>query len=135
MSIKDFMRKIAEVEAAGGSRVFDWDTAARIIREQRPYEAEAGLLEDMGFTCGTIYRNGELDLESYTYLSSTWATPVLVLYSLDSDGENVTTQIPCHVPRAAAPEEWWRGVKWPDSARAILRGELPPKGWGKLGEA
>lgn len=39
-------------------RVFDWFTAARLIRERQVNEASAGLSGDWEWTGGEIYRNG-----------------------------------------------------------------------------
>ena len=58
-------------------KVFDWDKAAQIIKEKNPEYAEAGLFEDLEYTCGLIYKNEKPVYDSYTYLASTWATPVL----------------------------------------------------------
>ncbi len=57
------------------SMVFDWDKAAKLIKERQPNSAEAGLSGDWGCTGGEIYRDGEPILNSYTFLASTWATP------------------------------------------------------------
>lgn len=93
------------------SMVFDWDKAAQLIRERQPKEASAGLAQDWEWTGGLIFAAGEPVLDSYTFLSSTWATP-----ELDMDGE----VIPCW--RWRAETEWDSGTKWPESALAILRG-------------
>ena len=95
-------------------KVFDWDKAARIIKEQGITEADAGLSEDFGNTGGTILENGKPIIESYTYLASTWATPVLVTSDLD-DG---LTEIPCYIMQSQT--EWNAKTKWPQSALNIL---------------
>jgi len=93
-------------------KVFDWDKAARLIVERKPEEADAGLHSDWEWTGGTIYENGKPVMDSYTYLSSTWATP-----ELDLDGEIID----CFVMESET--EWGSGTKWPKSALQILRGE------------
>lgn len=65
-------------------RVFDWDNAARLIRERKPAVARAGLAHDWEYTGGTIAVNGDPVTTDYTYLASTWARP-----ELDMDGEVV----------------------------------------------
>jgi hypothetical protein len=95
------------------ARVFDWDRAAALIREREPREASAGLGGDWEWTGGSIWRDGApvpRD-ETYTYLSSTWATP-----ELDLDGE----VIDCWVWRDGSG--WDSDTYWPDSALAILAG-------------
>ena len=90
-------------------RVFDWDKAARLIKERKPKCAAAGLGGDWEWTGGDIYKNGEIVTDDYTYLSSTWAIP-----ELDLDGEI----IPCWIWETET--EWNSGTKWPKSAKNIL---------------
>ena len=90
--------------------VFDWDKAARLIRERNPTRAGAGLAGDWEWTGGTIFADGKPDTESYTYLSSTWATP-----QIDLDGDIVA----CYRMQSAVPE-WDADTKWPQSALDIL---------------
>jgi hypothetical protein len=96
------------------SRVFDWDKAARLIRDIKPDRAGAGLADDWEWTGGDIYANGRPveKADTYTYLCSTWATPELRLdgelqdcwkYVKDTDGWNASTY-------------------WPQSALDILNG-------------
>ena len=98
-------------------RVFDWDRAAKLIRESKPTEAGAGLSQDWEFTGGIIFRDGEaiMDREENgnMYLASTWATPEL---SLDGD------IIDCWVWEDET--EWSEKTYWPFSALRILEGEV-----------
>jgi len=107
----DIMTACAMGEAHRNERMrtFDWNEAARILRERNPAEAEAGLQSDLEWTCGTIWRDGQPVTDSYTYLASTWATPVLVI-----DDE----EIECWC--WADEREFNADTKWPESARAIL---------------
>lgn len=93
--------------------VFDWDKAARIIKERKPETAAAGLRSDWEWTGGTIYENGKPIKDEYTYLSSTWAVP-----ELDVDGD----VIECYRMESDTPG-WTSGTKWPKSALEILKGE------------
>ena len=97
--------------------VFDWDTAARIIKERNPIYAEAGLSGDWGNTGGMIFYNGKAISDSYTYLASTWAKPCLMLYTDKDqyDGE----MIECYLMKSNA-HGWSSKTKWPDSALDIL---------------
>jgi hypothetical protein len=90
--------------------VFDWNTAAMLIREKRPEIARAGLRGDWEYTGGTIYKGGKPVKNTYTYLASTWAVP-----ELDMDGEIVE----CYCMQHEAPR-WDANTKWPYSALAIL---------------
>ncbi len=90
--------------------VFDWEKAARLIKEYNATEASAGLSGDWGFTGGTIFENGKPDMESYTYLASTWATPELKI------GDEI---IDCWRYASDMPG-WDCKTKWPDSALAVL---------------
>lgn len=101
--------------------VFDWDKAANLIRERKPKVAEAGLQGDWEWTGGCIYQDGHIVPidDTYTYLSSTWATPQL---SIDDD------TVDCFIFEEDMPEEWGgrrdaASVYWPESARAILESQ------------
>lgn len=89
--------------------VFDWIKAAQIIRDEKPSHVGAGLAGDWEWTGGTIWSDGEVDEESYTYLASTWATPQIKV-----DG----VLRPCFV--MADETTWNSDTKWPDEALAIL---------------
>ena len=91
-TLDDIMREIEEREARNdvlrqnakdnGSlyRVFDWDKAAKIIRDKKPLAASAGLIEDWFWTGGTIYEDGKpKEDRGIAYLMSYWATPTLIL--------------------------------------------------------
>jgi hypothetical protein len=92
--------------------VFDWDKAAQIIRERGATYAEAGLAGDWEWTGGAILRNGKPEKESYTFLASTWATPMLELNSGES--------IDCYRMESEVPG-WGSDTKWPKSALKILK--------------
>ncbi|GFN32501.1 hypothetical protein [Paenibacillus xylaniclasticus] len=62
--------------------VFDWDKAARLIKERNANSVSAGLSGDWEWTGGIIFKDGKPNYNSYTYLASTWATP-----ELEIDGE------------------------------------------------
>ena len=59
--------------------VFDWDKAAKIIKETGAKEASAGLCGDWEWTGGNILVDGRpaSEDESPSHLSSHWATPEL----------------------------------------------------------
>ena len=95
--------------------VFDWDKAARLIKEKKAEYAEAGLAGDWEWTGGTIYEDGHPVKDSYTYLASTWATP-----QIDLDGELIA----CYRMQSETPG-WDSSTKWPESALSILEGEMP----------
>jgi hypothetical protein len=80
----DTMSAFAMGQANRGKepKVFDWNKAARLIKETKAKKASAGLAEDWEYTGGIIFENGKIDLEDYTFLQSTWATPVIKI-----DGE------------------------------------------------
>lgn len=90
-------------------KVFDWDKAARLIKESGCKEASAGLSQDWEYTGGCIFKDGKPDLDSYTYLASTWATPELEL-----DDEIVD----CYIMESQTT--WNESTKWPESALKIL---------------
>jgi hypothetical protein len=93
--------------------VFDWNKAAKLIKESGMKDASAGLRGDWEYTGGDIFTDGEPNLNSYTFLASTWAIP-----ELEIDGEVVE----CYKMQSEVPE-WGADTKWPESALAILKGD------------
>ena len=108
----DTLSAYARSQAAGDvpHKVFDWNRAAQIIRDKKPGMVEAGLSLDMEWTGGVIYQDGKVVTESYTFLSSNWATPVIVL----DEGD----EMPCW----CYSNDWDEHTKWPQSALDILNG-------------
>ena len=90
--------------------VFDWNKAARLIKESKTDYASAGLDEDWEWTGGVIYENGEPVRDAYTYLSSTWATPKLCINGNFIDCYKMAHEVP----------NWNAETKWPESALKIL---------------
>lgn len=93
--------------------VFDWDKAANIIKDRKPRLVVAGLAGDMEYTSGVIYENGKVPSrnETYTYLSSPWATPVLVINNYE--------EINCYKMESETPN-WDSDTYWPQSSLDIL---------------
>ena len=92
------------------SKVFDWDKAAQLIKESGCHVAEAGLRGDWEWTGGIIYEDG-IVTNDYTYLASTWATPIIVLDDYD--------EIECYKMKHEVPG-WDADTKWPKSAMEII---------------
>ena len=94
--------------------VFDWEKAARIIKERNANSASAGLARDWEWTGGTILRDGRpVDKEdTYVYLASTWATP-----ELEVGGEVMD----CFRYQKDSPG-WGAETYWPEEALRILEG-------------
>ena len=106
------MMAFARGEASRGqpSMVFDWEKAARLIADNQPQMASAGLSGDWEWTGGVVFEDGQPVTDSYTYLASTWATPELKM-----DGVTVECW------RFAQDTPGWNfDTKWPPEALAIL---------------
>ena len=101
-----------EASRGNSMMVFDWHKAARIIKENKPCQAAAGLQSDWEWTGGPIFDSGEIvpKDDTYTYLESTWAIPELEIDGVIQD---------CYIMSDDSPG-WNAGTYWPDSARAIL---------------
>lgn len=99
-------------------KVFDWNKAAQIIKDNFANHpdlvAEAGLQGDWDYTGGIIFENGKPSNNSYTYLSSNWATPTLLLF-WDGDEQE---EIECYVD--AANSTFTEDSKWDENSIAIL---------------
>ena len=100
---------------------FDWDKAAEIIKEklkQHPdLVAEAGLQADWDHTGGIIFEDGKPTKKNYTFLSSNWATPTLIL----SWDEEEQEEIECF----AFDGRFGSDTKWDEESLKILGIELP----------
>lgn len=112
----DTMLAFAMGEANRGKekKVFDWDKAAKLIKNSKCDYAAAGLAEDWEYTGDTIYKDGKPYIDKYStiYLASTWATPVLII-----DGDETDCYIMEHETK------WNADTKWPKSALDILNGK------------
>jgi hypothetical protein len=95
-----------------GTMVFDWDMAARIIRERGLTEAWAGLSGDWDNTAGVILKDGKPYGKDYTFLASVWAMPCIKF------GDVV---LPCY-RMSDDTNGWDQHTKWPESAMEILKG-------------
>ena len=92
-------------------KVFDWDKAAHLIKDNNVKIAQAGLEDDWEWTGGTIFDGRPLSVEeSYTYLASNHATPQIVIDDVEHD---------CWCYQSEHPE-WDSGTRWPQSALDIL---------------
>lgn len=80
-------------------KCFDWSKARQLLEDRQPDIADAGLLEDLEWTQGGIWDNGPVT-DSYVYLSSTWATPVLII-----DGEPIECWL-MSVPNFDPEKSW-----------------------------
>ena len=89
--------------------VFDWIKAAKIIGDENPCEARAGLSSDWERTSGVIFRDGELVENCFTYLSSELAKP-----QIEINGHF------CDCYRMEYKTKWDERTKWPDEAKAVL---------------
>ena len=91
-------------------KIFDWDKAARIIKERKPRVAWAGLRWDWEYTGGKIYANGNPVFDGDHYLGSNWAVPELQI-----DDEIIE----CYV--MASQTNFGPETIWPQSALDILK--------------
>jgi hypothetical protein len=98
-------------------KAFDWDKAAAIIKhhlnDHPDLTAEAGLQGDWAYTGGVIFENGKPVDDSYTYLSSNWASPTLII-SWDGE-EQVEIELSIE-----ADKRFNSGSKWDETSLGIL---------------
>lgn len=108
----DTIKAFAMGEANRGREemVFDWHKAVELIREHKPQVAAAGLSGDWEWTGGTIFENGQIVNDEYTFLASTWATPLLILDGTEYDCFRMSSEVP----------DWSSDTKWPQSALDLL---------------
>lgn len=96
--------------------VFDWDKAAKLIKERNAQSASAGLQSDWEWTGGCILDEGKPvpEEDTYVYLASTWATPEIEIEGKVYD---------CFIMESKVPKEWgdnYAKIYWPKSALKIL---------------
>ena len=83
-------------------RQLDWEDAAKICEEYKGCRIYAGLLEDLPYTEWEIF-DGEKHVDNYVYVSSHWATPVLIIKR--DDGNLI---IPCwEKGEDSDMPDWW----------------------------
>ncbi len=101
-------------------KTFDWIKAGEIINERlKNYPnltAEAGLQGDWDYTGGTIFAKGKPVTDSYTYLCSNWATPMLML-SLDGYQNE---EIECY----RTDDKYNSDSKWDEESLTVLNSKL-----------
>ncbi len=99
-------------------KVFDWDVAAYIIKqkflEHNDLFAEVGLQGDWDHTSGQIFENGKPTNNGYSYLSSNWAIPTLIL---SWDGQE-QEEIECFL--LEVDSRFSSGSKWDKESLKIL---------------
>ena len=109
----------AESAKAKGAKdkSFDWDKAAKLIKEkliEHPnLKAEAGLEGDWDYTGGIIFEEGKPTNDEYTYLSSNWAVPTLILSWDDTEQE----EIACFTEES---QRFSEDTKWDPTSLLIL---------------
>lgn len=114
-----FLGQEAKIGRALGNSMmaFDWDKAAKIIKNNlknhKDLIAEAGLQKDWEHTGGEIFNNGKPTTQDYTYLSSNWATPTLIL-SWDGIEQD---ELECFTDET---ERFNSGSKWDNQSLQIL---------------
>ena len=106
---------MGEMSRGNEMKVFDWEKAAKLIKEKSASHAEAGLKEDWEWTAGDIFENGKPvpEDETYTFLASTWATP-----AIEIDGE----ECDCYKMESEV-SDWNEKTYWPESAIKIINEE------------
>lgn len=105
--------KMGEANRHKELMVFDWDKAAKLIKESDAQYACAGLRSDWEWTGGVIFNENKPVFDDDTYLASTWAVPELEL-----NGEIIE----CYKMQSETPN-WDSDTKWPESALNILKEE------------
>lgn len=61
--------------SASTMNVLDLKALKRFIKERKPVEVSAGILNDWFWTGATVFKNGKWVKDNHAYTSSNWATP------------------------------------------------------------
>lgn len=117
LTFSEGFKGIAPVPRGPLQMAFDWDKAAKIIKKNLKLhpdlKAEAGLQLDWEYTGGTIFEQGKPVIDDYTYLSSDWAKPTLIL----SWGGFEQMEIECFTKEN---DRFGSKSKWDDKSLKIL---------------
>ncbi len=99
-------------------KAFDWDKAASLIvkylKIDKDIIASAGLQGDWDHTGGIIFENGKPTNENYTFLSSNWAIPTLIIENLNGDE---LLETPCFTQE---DQRFHMDTKWDEKSLLIL---------------
>lgn len=106
----DLAIALGEAYRNSPKKVFDWHRAVELIKFYDIKEAYAGLQEDWYWTGGLILYDGKPFKNDYTFLASTWATPVLV------DENDTVYRCWCWEDEC----NWDQDTKWPRSALVLM---------------
>ena len=112
LSSEKIFNKMKQVTVESACYYFNWEAAAQIILEKQPKKAVAGLSGDLFWTAGTIWENGHIVDDRYVYLSSLWATPILLLDDIE--------EIPCYKVSTTIDPKTDPKISWPPEARRII---------------
>lgn len=110
----DLAFELGELNRGKPEKVFDWYKAVNIISDLGFKNAYAGLGEDWFWTGGQILKDKKPYTEDYTFLSSTWATPIII-----GDDDQA---FECWCWKDDCVEGWDSDTKWPTSARLLMEG-------------
>lgn len=107
----DILAQAERAKNSGNQHLtFNWDMAAEIIRkylvDHPDLTAEAGLQGDWSYTGGEIFENGRPTNDSYTYLSSNWAIPTLILSWGGEDQEEINCSVIESESRFSSDSKW-----------------------------
>lgn len=97
-------------------KAFDWESAAKLIKERGAKEVSIGLMEDWDCTSVTILECGQVIKPEYSehHLLSNWATPMMVI-----DEEEVE----CYYDNLGLEEARKSQELWPKVALEILQAD------------
>lgn len=85
-------------------RQLDWQKAAELCEEYKGHRVYAGLIEDWMYTSGEIFDGEKRVKNESVFVSSYWATPVIMVDGDDGFGTYVicwTEGDDCEMP------DWW----------------------------
>ena len=115
-TIQAFLRGQIAIANNSPHKVFDWKKAVSLIKKHNIKTANAGLAEDMEWTSDCILRDGRPITGDgvQIYLSSNWATPILVDHKTGEEFECWEFQ---------KNSKYDSGTVWPEDALVLLNGE------------
>lgn len=55
--------------------IIDWKAVKKFVRDRKPVEVSAGIVNDWFWTAATVYENGKWVRNHRAYVTSDWASP------------------------------------------------------------
>ena len=116
-SIESIFEAVATAKKTN-TKVFDWEKAAKIIRNLNPDVCVSAGIRGNDGTIDSIFENGKPVTDGIAYLESWCGTPVLIIVD-----DHYDVEIPCYIFKNECEYDWDGQTLWPQMALDILNSD------------